>query len=71
VSEDKKVVFLKFSNENIDQDRRDWMACAKCQNKTYLVVYEGHEQFPLLQCAACSNHIGHFGWAHNEPGTAV
>jgi hypothetical protein len=59
---DEKVIFLAFKNEQIEPDARDLMACKTCRNKTFTVIYEG-ERFPLLQCAACVNHIGHFGWA--------
>lgn len=57
------VVFLAYSNEKVEPDGRDFLSCKVCRNKTFTAIYEGAEAFPLMQCAACGNHLGRFGWA--------
>lgn len=58
------VVYLAFKNEKLELDGRDFLACKPCRNKTFTVIYEGAESFPLMQCAACGCHIGRLGWAN-------
>jgi hypothetical protein len=62
----EKVVFLAFSNERVEPEGRDFLACKYCRNKTFTAIFEGAETFPLMQCAACGSHMGHFGWAHEK-----
>lgn len=57
------VVHLAFRNDKIEPDVRDLLACKGCRNKTFTIVYQGAEAFPLVQCPACGCHLGCIGWA--------
>ena len=61
-----KVVFLAFSNPNVQADARDLIACALCRNKAFSLVHQGAEKFPKLQCTACGQYVGAIGWAHED-----
>jgi hypothetical protein len=64
----EKVVFLAFANpRKLELDARDFLACKACRNKTYLMIFQGEQSFPLLQCAACGNHAGYWGFAGDTP----
>lgn len=60
---DDKVVFLKFSNEKVEPEGPEYMACTLCRNKTFVMLYEDDSRFPICQCAVCRNRIGYVGWA--------
>lgn len=63
----EKVVFLAYSNpKKLEADVRDLLACMKCRNKTYIMVFQGEQSFPLLQCTACGSHAGYWGFAGDE-----
>lgn len=63
----EKVVFLAYSNPSkLEKDMRDCLACKKCRNKTFLLVWQGDTAFPLLECAACHNYAGYWGFAGDE-----
>lgn len=64
----EKVVFLAFKNENLEHTGRDFLTCKHCLNKTYIIVWQGTDKFPLVQCAACATHIGYLGWADSGNG---
>lgn len=64
---EKKVVFLAYASPEVLKDTRDFLACVPCRNKTFAVIFRGEDKFPLLQCAACGNHIGRIGWAESAP----
>ncbi len=61
-----KVVFLAYRNDELKTQTRDFMSCKHCSNKTFVLIYPAQEGFPLLQCAACGNHLGRMGWV-NDP----
>lgn len=66
MSEDKSggnVVHLKFRSEQQREDVMGFFACAHCRNKTFTHTFDGDDNFPLVRCAACGNHIGRVGWA--------
>lgn len=63
-----KVIFLAFRNEKIEPGVREFLSCKHCSNKTFTMVWQGDDAFPLCQCAACGNHIGYVGWT--DPGKA-
>ena len=66
MNEGNKVVFLAFKNpvETTDEGI-NFVACKHCRNKTYTLIDDAVEQFPMLKCAACGSHIGRIGWADN------
>ena len=60
-----KVVYLEFKNKNtIEEGFINFVACANCRNKTYVLIEDEKDQFPLLKCSACGNEIGRIGWAN-------
>lgn len=68
----EKVVYLAYSNpEKLERDVRDLLACKLCRNKTYIMVWQGGKDgetsFPMLQCAACGNGAGYWGFAGDDP----
>ena len=63
MSDDGKVVFLKFSKPEATADEYlTFIGCKHCKNKTYTLTNEA-DSYPLLKCAACGSHIGRIGWA--------
>lgn len=58
-----KVVFLKFSNDKVEPDGPAYIACKVCRNKTYVLLSESEDSFPIMQCAVCRNRLGRIGWA--------
>lgn len=63
---DDNVIHLAFRSPQMTEGERDLGTCANCRNKTYIVVHDMPRGFPLLQCAACGQHIGRIGWAHDD-----
>lgn len=57
-----KVVFLAFSNNRLQDDSISMFACVVCRNKTYKIINDGQDKYPLLRCAACDGLIGRIGW---------
>jgi len=62
----ERVVYLAYRNPNAEPEARDMTACSHCRNKTFLIVHDKPEGFPMIQCAACGAHIGRMGWANGE-----
>lgn len=63
----ENVVFLAYDNPNAPAKAfTEYVSCKHCQNKTYTIVMEGDERFPLVRCAACGCHIGRMGWAPTQ-----
>lgn len=60
------VVFLKFRSPHVEEDTMAFHACAVCKNKTFTLTEDKLDTFPLLRCAACGQHIGRMGWAHDD-----
>ena len=42
-----KVVFLAYRTDKADTDGKEVLACARCKNKAWTVVYDGGE-YPRL-----------------------
>lgn len=61
-----EVIHLQFRSPHVVDDERAFLACAVCRNKTFLMVQDKVEWFPLMQCAACGQHMGRMGWAHDD-----
>ncbi len=66
MSDDKKIIYLAFKNDTLVEDGPSLYACKHCRNKAYSLVWQGEQEFPLLQCTACGLHLGRIGWADNE-----
>jgi hypothetical protein len=61
------VVFLRFRSDALKTDEDVCVeACAHCRNKTFTVMYDSHNNFPMMRCAVCGAHIGRIGWAHDD-----
>lgn len=63
---DGNVVYLKFKNDNLQEDTMAFLACAVCKNKTFTHTFDRVDSFPLVRCAACGQHIGRVGWADDK-----
>ncbi len=63
MSDNDKVVFLEFRPKDAKTEEQEILACKCCLNKTYTVTYLPSNQYPLLRCSVCGQHIGHIGWA--------
>jgi hypothetical protein len=61
------VIFLEFRSPHVEQSERGWLSCRNCRNKTYLLIEDSLDSFPLLQCCACGQHMGRMGWYHDDP----
>lgn len=66
--DDNKIVYLKFKNDKVQPGSGgfDVMACSHCNNKTFMMLVESSEDFPVCHCAVCRNRIGKMGFAE-EP----
>ena len=65
--DDNKIVYLKFNNDKVKPGGGfDVMACSHCNNKTFMLLVESSEDFPVCHCAVCRNRIGKMGFAE-EP----
>jgi hypothetical protein len=60
-----KVVFLAYRSDKAETDGRELLACARCRNKAWLVVYDGHD-YPRLVCTACGTDGGTIGWVGKD-----
>lgn len=67
MSEENNVVELQFRSPHVvEDDGLVFLACKSCRNKTYTLVYDRVENFPLLKCAACGQAMGRMGWSHDD-----
>jgi hypothetical protein len=65
------VVHLSFKSPHMADDMMSFVCCGHCKNKTFVLVEDRVGDFPLMKCAACSQHMGRMGWAHDDdPATA-
>lgn len=63
----EKVVYLEFKNKNTTEEGFvTFTACINCKNKTFTMVADKADDFPMLKCAACGNSIGRVGWANDD-----
>jgi len=60
------VVHLKFRSPHVQEDTMSFLACRVCRNKTFTLVEDKCEEFPLMRCAACGQHMGRMGWSHDD-----
>lgn len=59
------VVFLAHRTDKANTVGKEVLACARCKNKAWTVVYDG-DQFPRLVCTACATDGGTFGWVSKD-----
>lgn len=62
----ENVVFLKFKSPHVEDDERALLSCRNCRNKTFRLVCDKVDTFPLMQCCACNQHIGRMGWWRDD-----
>lgn len=60
------LVHLAFTSPHVEDDKLQMLACRYCRNKTYTLTYDRIEDFPLMRCAACGQHLGRMGWSHDD-----
>lgn len=60
------VIRLAFRSPHVDEDTMSFLACGYCANKTYKLIYDRADEFPVMQCAVCGQHIGRVGWAYDD-----
>ncbi len=60
------VVFLEFKSPHVEDDTMAFQSCVVCMNKTFTLTKDKPDDFPLMRCAACGQHIGRMGWAHDD-----
>lgn len=60
------VIKLAFKSPHTETDTMSYLACKVCRNKTYTLVEDRIMDFPLMRCAACGQHMGRMGWAHDD-----
>lgn len=60
------VVFLKFKTPNADEEGITFTACKRCKNKTFTLIYDRADDFPMVRCAACGNQVGRVGWTDED-----
>lgn len=59
----ENVVFLAYRTDKAKTDGKEVLACARCKNKAWTVVYDDEtNQYPRLLCTACATDGGKFGW---------
>ena len=62
-----KVVFLAYRTDKANTDGKEVLACARCKNKAWTVVYDDQGgEYPRLVCTACATDGGTFGWVSKE-----
>ncbi len=60
------VIHLAFKSPHVEDDAMAFLSCKACANKTYTLTTDRPGSFPLMRCAACGQHIGRMGWAHDD-----
>lgn len=60
------VVWLEFKSPHVEEEMVTFICCKACRNKTFTLTEDKADSFPLMKCAACGNHIGRMGWAHDD-----
>lgn len=60
------IIHLAFKSPHAVHDGMAFIACSVCRNKTYTLTEDRPGEFPLMRCAACGQHMGRMGWAHDE-----
>lgn len=64
----ENVIHLEFKSPHVESDTMAFIGCRLCKNKTFTLVEDKLDNFPLMRCAACGQHIGRMGWAHDGEG---
>jgi len=66
MSDDKKVIFLAYRNDEPTEATQEVLSCATCKNKTWKAAYFNGRGFPTLVCACCGHSAGQFGWVNED-----
>lgn len=66
MSDDNRVIHLQFKSPRAVEDTMAFHACSVCRNKTFTLTQDRVGDFPLLRCAACGQHMGRMGFAHDD-----
>lgn len=62
-----ELIHLQFKSPHVEDDLMAFLSCKTCSNKTFtLTDINPGVNFPLMRCAACGQHIGRMGWAHDD-----
>ncbi len=65
------LIYLEFRSPHVEDDMMSFLCCSHCRNKTYLLIVDQLDTFPLIKCSACGKHMGRMGWAHDDPASEV
>lgn len=60
------IIHLAFKSPHVEDGELQMLACNYCRNKTYTLSLDRIDGFPLMKCAACGQHMGRMGWAHDD-----
>jgi hypothetical protein len=60
------IIHLAFRSPHVEDGEMTFLSCKYCRNKTYTLTYDKIDDFPLMRCAACGQHMGRMGWAHDD-----
>jgi NMD protein affecting ribosome stability and mRNA decay len=60
-----EIIELKFRSPHVVDDAMALLACSACRNKTYTLT-DIPNDFPLMRCAACGQHMGRMGWYRDD-----
>jgi hypothetical protein len=60
------VIHLAFKSPHVVEDVMAFVSCRVCRNKTFTLTEDKLDNFPLMRCAACGQHMGRMGWAHDD-----
>jgi hypothetical protein len=66
VTDGSNVVFLKFSSPHMEDDTLAFVACKVCRNKAFSFKRDRVNDYPLVCCTACGQHMGRMGWANDD-----
>lgn len=61
-----EVIHLKFKSPHVTEEGVCFHSCSNCRNKTFTLTEDKPQEFPMLRCAACGQHMGRMGWAHDD-----
>lgn len=68
--DDSNVIFLHYRPPNTEPDTMAFLSCRNCRNKTFTLTEDKLDTYPLMRCAACGQHMGRMGWAHDDEPNA-
>ena len=60
-----EIIRLEARSPRAQPDVMAFHACSLCRNKTFTLTEDRVDGYPLMRCAACGQHMGRVGWAHD------